>query len=473
MIILGANNRPFLFLAERKNMRSNYNFKYNKKLSAKTFVKIISIIAVSSNIYSANDTVDTKKKIREHAGDIELTRTLSAVGTGPYFGIGSEYDGSDLVVLQPNIHKDLGLLRQQQRTAKYTGEFSGPKNPYVQLSGYIESQAVLESRAKNRINLTASNLDFSAWVNRYFSGYTNFGVETDDTSDQHFRMILGFVTLGNLNDSPFYMSAGQMFIPFGSFSTGTSAIGVIPRSLGRILEQAVSVGYYSENTGWHVTGALYDGKTKISTNKRVNQYAGTVSYTTPKSIELFSMPSTIKAGMSYTSNLADAAVTRAVFDRNPVLDHYIPGVDVFTKINWGQFVVRGEYVSAVDSFARTDILQGNQKIKPGSFLSEFEYDTRVYGKNTAFVLHYSRIFQGALASPIKRQIGVNATMNIFKDTIVSLEYARRFKYSENNALPIPTDTTFTNLSERTVRGLNSAFNGRNDGVVYATVDLFF
>ncbi len=439
----------------------------NKYLKNNSLFKSLFLIFFAANTTYAISGAELKKD----SDDVELTRRLDAVGTGPYFGIGSEYDGSDLVVLQPNIHKDLGILKQQQRTARFTGETCGPKNPYVQLSGFLEAQATLETESRNHINLTASNLDLSAWVNKYFSAYTNFGVDTDDTSEQNFRMILGFITIGNLNVSPFYASAGQMFVPFGSFSTGTSSIGAIPRSMGRIVEQAISAGYYSERNGLHITGAVYDGKTQNSNHRNVDQFAGTISHNINFNIQ--SIPSSLKTGVSYTNNIADAAVLRSIFKRNASLRHYVPGIDVFAKFNFGPIVLREEYVTALEKFNKTDITQNGHSVKPGSFLSEIEYDTYIYGKGTAFVLHYSRIFQGALASPIKHQYGFNTTVNVLKDTMVSLEYAIRSSYSNHNLLPTPTATTFTNLNPFVVSSLNSSFSGRNKSVLVLTLDLFF
>ena len=383
-------------------------------------------------------------------------------------------------MLQPNIHKDLALLKHQQRMGKYAGHTSGPTNPYVQLSGYLESQFIAQSKNNNKINLTASNLDISAWVNRYMSAYTNFGVDTDDANDQFFRMIMGFITLGNLNESPYYMSVGQMFIPFGSFSTSTSYIGTIPRGMGRILEQAVSVGYYKEN-GLHVTGAIYDGKTKDSghftnrfrdhtSHKRVDQYAGTVAYQSP--FKLYDLPSSSRSGISYTNNLADALVTRNVFNRAG-LHHYVSGIDIFNKTNVGPFVVKTEYVTALEHYSKQDITIGGKSARPGSFLGEFEYDTLVYGKGTAFVFHYSRIFNGSMTSTIKHQTGFNVTMNVLKDTVVSFEYARRGAYSDHYVLSNTSTTTPNVLNTRAAQGLNSIMDGKTRDLFVLTVDLFF
>lgn len=404
--------------------------------------------------------------------DIDQARSLSAVGTGPFFGIGSSYDGSDLVVLQPNIHKDVGLLKQHQRTAKFTGEYCGPRSPYVQFSGYAEAQATLENKSNNHIDLTASNLDITAWVNSWLTAYSNFGVETEDTNNQNFRMITGFITIGNFNSSPFYLSAGQMFIPFGSFSSGTSSVGTIPRSVGRIVEQAISAGYYSEDNGWHVSGAVYDGRTQNSKHDNVDQFAGTVQYN--KSLDLYTIPSSIKAGVSYTNNIADSAVMRTAFVNNATLEHFVPAYDVFAKVNVGPVIGRWEYLTATRNFALTDLVQKGKSVKPASFMTELEYDTFILGKGTGFVLHYSRVSQAAVASATKHQYGVNTSVNVLRNTIVSLEYSNRANYSAANIIsslpPVPSPA---NLNPFRVNQINNGLDGKRRNYLVLTLDLFF
>jgi len=192
-----------------KNLVLNLIGKFNNNLN-------LSILTFFILLFSWSSLLSAQGLVNKDPTDVDLTRRLGAVGTGPYFGIGSTYDGTDLVVLQPLIHKDLGLLKQNQRIAKFTGERSGPKSPYVQLSGVVSAQTTIENMAKSSIDLTNSNLDIAAWVNTWITAYTNFGVKTEELNDKSFRMILGFITVGNLDYLPLYMSIGQMFVPFGS-----------------------------------------------------------------------------------------------------------------------------------------------------------------------------------------------------------------------------------------------------------------
>ncbi|MBP9723015.1 MAG: LbtU family siderophore porin [Gammaproteobacteria bacterium] len=451
----------------------------SKKINKKIIFQFLFLLGFSHPLFAVTSTAPSEvAKNKKFVGmnsvpaDVDLTRSLNAVGTGPYFGIGSNYDGSDLVVLQPNIHKDLSLLIQHQRTAKFTKEYEGPRSPYVQISGYLEAQTTVENQAHNNINLTASNLDLSAWVNNWLTAYTNFGVETDDTKDQHFRMIMGFITLGNLNYSPFYVSAGQMFVPFGSFSTGTSAIGAIPRSVGRILEQAVSAGFYQEN-GLHVSGAVYDGKTQNSYHDNIDQYAGTVSYTQPYNVDNWLKKGKIRAGASYTNNIAESNVIRTIFINNAPLDHYVPAFDLFANASVGPFVARWELVQAIKHFSIKDLTQAGKPVKISSFMSELEYDTNIFNKGTAFVLHYSRIFQGSVASRVKHQYGVTTSVNILRDTLLSFEYAHQTTYSNHNTLPVPFGNNFAVLDTSVVSALNSSFSGKDNNFVVVTLDLFF
>lgn len=399
---------------------------------------------------------------------------FSAVGTGPYFGLGTTFKGESLVILQPNIHKDLALLKENQKMRINTGIVEGPPHPYVQLSGLGEVQAIFETQAKNSVNLTATLLDVDAWINKWMTVFSQFGIDLDEISNNNFRMIQGFITIGNLDYFPVYLTVGQIFVPFGSFSTGTSDVGSLPRAVGRLYQRALSIGFYPGN-GLHVTGAIYNGKTKNSANNNLDQFAGTVSYS--GDLNLLGIPSSVKTGVSYTNNIADAAATRNIFNSGAILSHYVSGFDAFASASVGPLVFRAEYVTALENFSGNDLLQAGKKVKPSSYLLEAEYDLSVFGKPSWVTLHYSELEQAAVSSRIQHQNAVNLGSYIMKNTILSIEYSHRKSYSSSNMLSnyaINDGSGLYNTIDPTaLTTINNQTNGRTRNVLIGTLDVFF
>lgn len=442
-----------------------------KKILSKKSLKNISLICLANSFL----TSATSLAALNDASDIDLTRRLTAVGTGPYFGVGTTYDGSDLVVLMPNIHRDLALLKQNKFISQKLGDTDAPRNPYVQLSGIAEAQFIVVSQATNSVDLTASNIDLSAWVNNWITAYANFGIEYDESQKANFRMITALMTIGNLNITPLYFTVGQIFVPFGSFSTGTSDMGNLVRKIGRIYQKAASIGYYPGN-GLHITAAVYNGQTKNSKTSNLDQFAGTISHN--YNFKIQGIPSSYKVGASYTNNLADAQTTRAVFLSGAELKHFVPGTDLFGSFSVGPYTVRGEFITALKYFRGADILQKNHRIKPRGYQAELSYDTTIRGIASSFTTHYSELHHGVLASNLEHQFGLNGSFNILKYTLLSIEYSHRKSYHETNfignyATPDKLSAKQPPLNGDTVNAINGALNHRSRNVLVTTLDLFY
>ena len=65
---------------------------------------------------------------------------------------------------------------------------------------------------------------------------------------------------------------------------------------------------------WEYTILATPAKTQNSNHINVDQFASTASYTKP--FKIYSLPSTIKTGVSYTNNIADAEILRKIFIKN-------------------------------------------------------------------------------------------------------------------------------------------------------------
>lgn len=434
--------------------------------------------------YQAEKDQKLKKELNKANADwldIDLSRKFSAVGTGPFFGIGAEYDASDLVIMQSGIGKDLNLLKLNQRIAQYTGEKDGPRSPYVQLSGFFEAQGVYQDQSKSNLDLTGATLDVTAWANKWTTGYMQFGIDSEEGDNPAYRLNLGFVTLGNLDAFPVYLSAGQMYIPFGLYSTSSSYIKPLTRNIGRTQARAVSLSYYPGN-GFEASAAIYNGKANyakaINSDKSADHYAGRVMYN--KDFDLVGIPSKVKIGTSYTNNVLDSYTTRFNLASNAPLRHYVPAYDVFAKFTVGPYSVSGEYLSALDHLDQTIATQGGKKIRPEAYHVEAEYLTYIMGKGTSFSFNYSEAFRSAIVKQVQHQFGVNCTVNIFKNTYVSAEYSHRKNYASSQVLAAGTNgstgvfaSAATLAPAGTIGSLNNNINGKKTNLVAGTLTLFF
>lgn len=74
----------------------------------------------------------------------------------------------------------------------------------------------------------------------------------------------GFVTFGDLNQFPVYLSIGQMFLPFGEYASGL-ATSILPARLGRFRERPILLGFKQPGTdlGWDFQAFAFRGDTRV------------------------------------------------------------------------------------------------------------------------------------------------------------------------------------------------------------------
>lgn len=453
-------------------------FPYLKKnLPHIFFVSLIACIALNSSyantrnlekhvknlddkIHSLEHDIDLltqKKYYLYNDSDVKIRR--STIGTGPYFGVDSSYDGSELLINQSNINKDLGLLNQKQVIAlKNSKSKEINTTPHIQISGNLEGRLLFNNIRRNNVALSSSEVELGALINNWVNGFTNF---TYDSSTSDIKLTLGFLTLGNLDRSPFFLTVGRMFMPFGSFSSYLANANPLNKAIGRIRTDGIKIGYYDKN--WLISAASYVGATKRHSHSKLDQYAINIQYSMPqvKSNSGFGY----KALIGYTNNLAEAFRTQIVFTSpTKILRHYISGIDGSLTLYYNNFILNGEYTSALENYAISDWSENGNKVKPSSLKVEGIVKYILLGKNTYTVLHFSNTNDAAAINRgVKTQYAIDTTVNILKDTYISAEFDLQKQYKNTSF----TGDLFSNAV--TVLSPSSKYNK----VIAVTLDIYF
>ena len=183
----------------------------------------------------------------------------TTVVTSPYFGPQPQFGGSDTLVTQSDVNKDLVLLQMRQQIDNQLFKAGEPMQDYsvIALSGELEGSA-MTTRNYTRshtsdLNLTDAELDVAALVYPWMLGYATFLY--DDTplpaaadgsgrrqNNSNLALEQGFMTVGNLNRSPLYFSLGQLYAPFGQYTTYMYS-APLTRMIGRSRLRTAVLGY--------------------------------------------------------------------------------------------------------------------------------------------------------------------------------------------------------------------------------------
>ena len=422
------------------------------------------------------ETEVEKLKIEvQKSRDVRRSRVSGVVATAGYFGLGAYYDGSSLIVLQPEVHRDLGVLNGVRAMVKHDVEEWGGDAvdnmiPHIAISGYVESQAEFQSMHDSSIKLNSAELDFAGWVSKWMTGYTNFGFDDRQTPLSNFEMFLGFITIGNLNYSDWFLTAGQLYVPFGYFATGMSKIGPLPKAIGRIKERTLKLGYYNEYLGhtFYLSGSAYRGKLQNSfSHKEIDQFA--TSLKLRKEWKYKHSPMIYDLTFSFTNNLAEAdnLWVNLKNQNNFKLRRYAPGVEAAGKFTIAKTSFRVEYVNTIKNYSKFDLTQNGHAVKPRAYAYEINYDTTFRNRPISFNAIYTSGNDIAVAIPIKKQYGVSATWHVYDYTLLSAEFANRKFYSKNTVVA-------GNAFDPSAKAiLMKSFTGKNDKIASVTIDVHF
>lgn len=369
----------------------------------------------------------------------------------PYIGLRSDTDTEDLIVNLPSVNEDLRLLKQREEIAGLYEKagFSVPTQPMVDLSGKVEAKVVGEKPyvggRTSDIDASAAELDIAAFVNSWATGFMAITYDDNPPSTvgrriDNSRVYIdkAFLTIGNLIKSPWYVTAGQFYVPFGQYSS-LMVSDPLTKLVGRVKARAVLFGYnqkFNQNTTINASIFGFKGDSGVNSSNRdnINNFGANVDY-------IFNYGKwSGDAAVSYIANMADANGmqkngsnadgTFKGFARvdNENIKHKIPGLDVRGSLGYGDYMLLAEYVTAARKFAVENMTFNNSGAKPGAFHIEGVYNFIVWGKKSLIAIGYDQT-QNALALLLPKQRYVTTlSTSLWEGTIQSLEYRHDINY---------------------------------------------
>ncbi len=375
----------------------------------------------------------------------------TSVITSPYIHSRYEFRGSGLIVNYSSINRDVAALRQRQNFEKRMLE-SGlnlPSYPLLELSGVVEGQAFTVRKFNggqdSDINLSSAELDVQALINPWFTGFMSFNYNSSSplfgnrVTNSNVFIDNGFITFGNLNRSPLYATLGQVYVPFGRYSTYMISSPLI-RGLFRTKARAVMVGYQEPDVQGPYA-ALFtfrgDNKNGVSKSNHINQFGGNLGYR-------FNWKALHgEFGTSYINNVADSQGMQLALNSPPQfggfsaangsqdLEHRVPGVDLRTALDLYGFTWIGEYTTSLRSFDPMDLTFNGEGAKPSGFHTEGVYHFAIYERPSSVVVAYDRTSEALPLGVPKERIGLGLSSAIWQNTLLSLQVAHSHHYGSN------------------------------------------
>ena len=419
--------------------------------------------------------VQKTKKIVEAPSSLENVKTAIsfyslpdiAIGrpvyTAPFMGgINSRYDESNLVVHINDINRDLILLQQRQKAddALKAHHLTEPKDPIMSLSGEIQGKILADrdynGPTESDIDLSTAKLDAIINIRPWVTGFMTLNYDNTASSNgariNNSRLYLenGFVTLGNLNRTPFYMSVGQLYVPFGQYNSSLIATP-LTQSIGETNERAMVFGF--KNTGentLNVTAYVGKGDIRVGDENanKINQVGANAIFAHE------GKNFTYQLGAGYIGNIADAAGMQTTGGKgsftgfgqgaasNEVITDRVPGVDVQGMIGYGPFSFVGEYTGAAKRFSPLDMTYDAVGARPRAYHLEGAYQFDLIGHQSSFALAYGHSYQALALNLPNSRYAATFSSNIVANTVFSMELRHDENYAEGKIATGQGQSTF-------------------------------
>lgn len=386
------------------------------------------------------------------------------VVTAPYLGSRPAFDGSDYIVNISSINRDIRLMEQRRRL--YQGyrrlDYPQPDVPVVTFSGKVEPMASLNQPYQGgsmlgALTLGSSELDAAALLNDMVEGFIGFAYNESPqfiggprVANAGVALNMGFVNIGNLDKSPIYFTGGQLYAPFGRYSSSMIS-ATLPMVLGRTKSRPFILGYKSQHPqGPFLAVYGFQGDTTLGGTGVGGVNAGYV---------LESIAGRGELGISYISSINNSggmqlngATPRTTFGGFASLTNgseavrQVAGLGIHAVANIDRYSLTAEWVQSVGAFRPQDLSFNGDGAKPSAGQLEGAVTFHSFDRPSSVALGYQWTNQALALNLPKQRLNVVYNISIWRDTVESVEYRYDRDYSAQTIANGATAAGFTNLN---------------------------
>ncbi len=295
----------------------------------------------------------------------------------------------------------------------------------VSISGLVEVEGFYtsdyEDEDESDFELATAELGIDARIHDFVSSHVLFLWEEGEGED--ICVDEAFITIGNTEKFPAFMTLGRQYVPFGVFETSMVS-DPLTLEIGETQETSVLLGF--ESSGVYGGIYLFNGDIdEKSGDDHLENFGASVGY----SFETGDLGLDFSA--SYISSLGD---TDGVSDVLPDdIEDYVDGISLSGVLGFKGFTLIGEYVTALDEFEPGEMAFKQSGAEPEAWNLELGYNFDVAGHDTTLAVACQGTDEAlALELPETRYMAA-AGMGFFDNLIfVSLEYAYDEDYDESD-----------------------------------------
>ncbi len=429
----------------------------------------------------------------------EKSRPQDPVLALPQLSLREKYDTA------PIYNQDLAMMKMRQKYESQLRQKGIQPLPYprIELGGSIIVLGTVKEppdvpprngRTQSDINLSGANLNITSEIMPVLLGAMrisynpNSAEKFDETTittrvaNSTIFLNTAFLTLGELNRFPFYLSGGQMFLPFGEYSS-SSLFAPLSARLGRFRERPILLGFQQPGTQNGFNASIFAFEGDAFTNQKngvINNGGANIGYVLENPYFKFS------TGASYIFNIADSGgmqntgastivsdageyvdndyldfeggidsdvplIAFRGFGANELLVHRVPAYDARAKISIERLHLTfyGEFVQTTSPFAIENLSFNDEGAQPSAWNAEGSINFLIFDKKSSITVIYGQSEQSLALNLPQSTIGVS--FNIRPQKYVSLTLG----YQYDKAYPVGDTATGQLLPVSSIRFLGT------------------
>jgi hypothetical protein len=258
---------------------------------------------------------------------------------------------------------------------------------------------------------------FTDWVNAHVLFLYEDGMDNPEVDE-------AIITIANLDESPWLLAAGRMYVPFGNYESNMVS-DPLTLEIGETREEAVQAGYFSGN--FYSSAFVFNGDANEDGSTHIDDFGFNLGWAHEASNEHMGYA----LGASWINNLADSdSLQEIIIDPND-LQEKVGGIGLHGLLNLGSFVLIAEYLGATETFDIADLAFNGSGAQPQAWNLEAAWLFQVMGKEAVIGVAWQQTKDAlALELPESRFLAT-VSIEVYKNTALSLEYAHDEDYSVN------------------------------------------
>ena len=347
-------------------------------------------------------------------------------------------DAKELLKLIQEQQKQLDALKKalgETQSAQSSGGESSKQNSLsnvisenkLKIGGTLEIEATntepfTDDTNTSDLSLAKATLYFEAepheMVNTFIAGVFQEGSSSIDLDE-------AWVKVGETDDVPAYLKAGNFVVPFGAFNTNmvSDPLGL---SLAETAEFPAQLGYSVGDFSGSVY--VFNGDTQENgESDHLNKFGANLAYSTSIS------GASIDLGLSYINAIGESdTIEGALASATAMTGDNPGGFGVNAMLQSGPVTGIFEYITATDDFDSGDVAFNGNNAQPAAYQFEIGYTTELNEKELVLAATYQLTEESQALGLAEEQYGVAASYSFLPGVSIGLEYMHQEDYSSSD-----------------------------------------